>query len=63
MGGTLIHGGGGPQVGEVPLLGGLTCLSMLSLILILWGDPSGQDAPSARPGNGNTLSWVQILPC
>ena len=27
-GGRYLHGGGGPQVGEVPLLGGLTCLSM-----------------------------------
>jgi len=29
-----VHGDGGPQVGEVTRLGGVTCLSILSLILI-----------------------------
>ena len=29
-----LHGGGGPQVGDVTCLGGVTCLSIESLILI-----------------------------
>ena len=40
-----LHGGGGPQVGEVTRLGEVTCLSIKSLILTWsrlhdrWGDP------------------------
>ena len=62
-----LHGGGGPQVGEVTRLDGVTCLSIWSLILIWsrlhdrWGDPPGRVAQSARPGN--PLSRGQILPC
>ena len=29
-----LHGGGGPQVGEVTRLGGVTCLSISSLIFM-----------------------------
>ena len=62
-----LHGGGGPQVGEVTRLGGVTRLSIQSLVLIWsrlrdrWGDPSRRVARSARPGN--PLSRGQILPC
>ena len=31
---TFSHGGGGPQVGEVPRLGGVTNLSILSLFFL-----------------------------
>ena len=62
-----LHGGGGPQLGEVTHLGGVTDLSIWSLILIgsrlhdRWGDPSRRVVRSARPGN--PLSRGQILPC
>ena len=62
-----LHGGGGPQVGEVTGLGGVTRQSIYSLILIWsrlpdrWGDPLRRVARSARPGS--PLSRGQILPC
>ena len=64
-----LHGGGGPQVGEVTRLCGVTRLSVKSLILIWsrlhdiqWGDPPTRwIAWSARPGN--PLSRGQIFPC
>ena len=62
-----LHGGGGPQVGEVTSLGGVTRLSIWSLILIWsrlhdrWGDPPRRVARSTRPGY--PLSRGQILPC
>ena len=49
-----LHGGGGPQVGEVTLLDGVTRLSIWSLNLIWsrlddwWGDPRRRVARSAR---------------
>ena len=63
---TCLHGGGGSQVSEVTRLGGVTRLSIWSLILIWsrlhdrWGDPPRRVARSTRPGN--PLSWGQILP-
>ena len=62
-----LHGGEGPQVGEVTGLGGVTRQSIYSLILIWsrlpdrWGDPLRRVARSARPGS--PLSRGQILPC
>ena len=62
-----LHGGGGPQVGDVTRLGGVTRLSIQSLILLgsrlhdRWGDLPRRVAQSARPGN--PLSRGQILPC
>ena len=56
-----LHGGEGPQVGNV------TRLSIYSLVLIWlrlhdrWGDPPRRVARSARPRN--PLSRGQILPC
>ena len=64
---SCLHGGGGPKVGEVTRLDGVTRLSIWSLILIWsrlhdrWGDPPRRVAWSARPGN--PLSRGQILPC
>ena len=54
-----LHGGGGPQVGDVTCLGGVTCLSIESLILIWsrlhnrWGDPPHVTSPI----------WGPPLPC
>ena len=51
-----LHGGGGPQVGEVTRLGGVTRQSIYFLILIRsrlhdrWGDPPRRVARSTRPG-------------
>ena len=62
-----LHGGGGPQEGEVSRLGGVTRLSIWSRILIWsrlhgrWGDPPRRVARSTRPGY--SLSRGQILPC
>ena len=62
-----LHGGGGPQAGEVTSLGGVTRLSIWSLILIWsrlhdrWGDPPRRVTRSTRPGY--PLSRGQILPC
>ena len=65
-----LHGGGGPQVGEVTRLCGVTRLSVKSLILIWsrlhdiqWGDPPTRwIAWSARQGNHvNVQSGVTRL--
>ena len=50
-----LHGGGGPQVGEVTRLGGVTHLSIQSLILIWsrlhdgWGHPLHVTSPIWGP--------------
>ena len=50
-----LHGGGGPQVGEVTCLGGVTRLSIQSLILMLsrlhvrWGNPPHVTSPTWGP--------------
>ena len=50
-----LHGGGGPQVGDVTRLGGVTRLSISSLILICsrlhdrWGDPPHVTSPIWGP--------------
>ena len=62
-----LRGEWGPQISEVTRLGGVTRLSIESLVLIRvrlhdrWGDPPRWVAWSARPGN--PLSGGQILPC
>ena len=54
-----LHGGGGPQVGDVTCLGGVTCLSIESLILTWsrlhdrWGEPPHVTSPI----------WGPPLPC
>ena len=61
------HGGGGPQVGEVPRLGGVTNLSTQSLFFSWllsherWGTLPRRVARSAVPGN--TLRWGKFSPC
>ena len=50
-----LHGGGGPQVGEVTRLGGVTRLSIQSLILmcsrlhVRWGNPPHVTSPLLGP--------------
>ena len=61
------HGGGGPQVGEVPRLGGVTNLSIQSLFFSWllsherWGTSPRRVARSAVPGN--PLRWGKFSPC
>ena len=61
------HGGGGPQVGEVPHLGGVTSLSIQSLFFSWllsherWGTSPRRVARSAVPGN--PLRWGEFSPC
>ena len=55
-----LHGGGGPQVGEVASLGGVTRLSILSSLHDRWGNPPRRVTQSAGPGN--PLSRNQIVP-
>ena len=61
------HGGGGPQVGEVPRLGGVTNLSIQSLFFSWlvsherWGTSPRRVARSAVPGN--PLRWGEFSPC
>ena len=61
------HGGGGPQVGEVPHLGGITNLSIQSLFFSWllsherWGTSPRWVAWSAVPGN--PLRWGKFSPC
>ena len=58
------HGGGGPQVGEVPRLGGVTNLSIQSLFFAWllsherWGTSPRRVAWSAVPGN--PLRWGDV---
>ena len=59
--------GGGPQVDEVPRLGGVTNLSIQSLFSSLllsqesWGTSPRRAARSALPGN--PLRWGKFSPC
>ena len=61
------HGGGGPQVGEVPRLSGVTNLSIQSLFFSWllsherWGTSPRQICRSAMPGN--PLRWGKFFPC
>ena len=61
------HGGGGPQVGEVPRLGGVTNLSIQSLFFSWllsherWGTSPRRVARSAVPGN--PLRWGKCSSC
>ena len=60
------HGGGGPQVGEVPRLGGVTNLSIQSFFFLTaftWevGTLHRRVARSAVPGN--LLRWGKFSPC
>ena len=61
------HEGGGPQVGEVPRLGGVTNLSIQSLFFSWllsherWGTSPRRVARSAVPGN--PLRWGEFSPC
>ena len=61
------HGGGGPQVGEVPRFGGVTNLSIQSLFIswlrshVKWGTSPRRVARSAEAGN--PLSWGEFSPC
>ena len=63
----LSHGGGGPQEGEVPRLGGVTNLSIQSLFIswsrshVKWGTSPRRVARSAEAGN--PLSWGDFSPC
>ena len=64
---TCSHGGGGPQVGEVPRLGGVTNLSIQSFFFSWllsherWGTSPRRVARSAVPGN--PLRWGKFSPC
>ena len=61
------HEGGGPQVGEVPRLGGVTSLSIQSLFFSWlfsherWGTSPRRVARLAVPGN--PLRWGEFSPC
>ena len=61
------RGGGEPQVGEVPRLGGVTNLSIQSLFISWllsherWDTSPGRVAWSAVPGN--PLRWGKFSPC
>ena len=56
-----LHGGGGPQVGEVTRLGIWSLILIWSRSHDRWGDPPRRVARSTRPDN--PLSRGQILPC
>ena len=64
---TCSLGGGGPQVGEVPRLGGVTNLSIQSLFFSWllsherWGTSPRRVARSAV--SGNPLRWGKFSPC
>ena len=61
------HGSGGPQAGEVPLFGGVTNLSIQSLLFSWllshesWSTSSRRVARLAVPGN--PLRWGKFSPC
>ena len=65
-----LHGGGGPQVGEVTCLGGVTRLSIQSVILIWsrlhdeWGDPPHVISPTwgLPPPCKQALNVIHYLP-
>ena len=63
-----LHGGGGPQVGEVTRSGGFTRLSIQSLILmwshlhVRWGNPRHVTSPTwgPQPSCKQALSAVEV---
>ena len=61
-----LHGGGGPQVGEVTHLGGVTRLSIYSLIFIWsrlhdrWGDPPRRKCEFNRIDSPEKLRFESV---